>query len=166
MNKKEAAEYLGFTVKNLERYMAQKKIGFQHVKGKFGNEVNFNKEELDRFKIGLAQDKVVISPAIASENSSTSLTSTTISNDSIANLTNEFRLTLQDFYQRLLEQNQQVSLSLGEKLTLSLVEASQLAGLSQGWLRKAIKDNKLKAAKRGKGWNIKRADLETYVKEL
>ncbi len=58
------------------------------------------------------------------------------------------------------------TISLAEKLTLSLADASLLAGLSENWLRKAIKEDKLRAAKRGRGWNIKRVDLEAYVRKL
>lgn len=56
--------------------------------------------------------------------------------------------------------------SLADKLTLSLTEASALSGLSRSFLIGAIHENKLKAAKRGRGWNIKRTDLDIYVKKL
>ena len=52
------------------------------------------------------------------------------------------------------------------KLTLTLKDASKLAGLSKGYLLLAIKSRKLKASKRGRGWNLKRDDLEAWVKKL
>lgn len=55
---------------------------------------------------------------------------------------------------------------LAAKLTLSLKEAARLSGLSAGWLRTAIKHGDLQATKRGRGWNIKRADLEKYISNL
>ncbi len=55
---------------------------------------------------------------------------------------------------------------LSHKLTLSLVEASQLSGLSRGHLRAAIAERKLKAAIIGRGWRMKRGDLESYVRKM
>jgi len=57
--------------------------------------------------------------------------------------------------------------ALGEKLMLSLVEASALSGLSIGHLRDAIHQKKLKARRGlGRGWKLKRTDLDAYVRKL
>ncbi len=58
------------------------------------------------------------------------------------------------------------TISVADKLTLSLVEASQLSGLSRNHLRAAIEDKKLKARIIGRGWKVKRDDLDGYVKKL
>jgi excisionase family DNA binding protein len=55
---------------------------------------------------------------------------------------------------------------VADKLTLSLVEASQLSGLSRNHLRAAIEDKKLKARIIGRGWKIKRDDVDLYVRKL
>ena len=52
------------------------------------------------------------------------------------------------------------------KLTLCLPEAAALSGLSRNYLRQAIKEGNLKSRKIGRGWRIKRADLEAYVRKL
>jgi excisionase family DNA binding protein len=52
---------------------------------------------------------------------------------------------------------------LAHKLTLSLIEASQLSGLSRGHLREAIEQKKLKARIIGRGWRMTRAALDAYV---
>jgi excisionase family DNA binding protein len=52
------------------------------------------------------------------------------------------------------------------KLLLSLPEAAALSGLSRNHLRQAIKDRSLKSRKIGRGWRIKRADLDAYVRKL
>ena len=52
------------------------------------------------------------------------------------------------------------------KLMLSLSEAAALTGLSRNHLRQVIKGGDLKSRKIGRGWRIKRADLEAYVKKL
>jgi excisionase family DNA binding protein len=51
-------------------------------------------------------------------------------------------------------------------LTLSLAEASQLSGLSRNHLRQAIEEKKLKARIIGRGWRVKRDDLDAYVRKL
>jgi excisionase family DNA binding protein len=46
------------------------------------------------------------------------------------------------------------------------MEASQLSGLSRRILRQAIEEKKLKARIIGRGWRVKRADLDAYVMKL
>jgi excisionase family DNA binding protein len=61
----------------------------------------------------------------------------------------------------------QVSIAdAAHKLLLSLPEAAALSGLSRNHLRQAIKEKNLKSRKIGRGWRIKRADLEAYVSKL
>jgi excisionase family DNA binding protein len=57
---------------------------------------------------------------------------------------------------------------LSDKLTLSVAEAAQLTGFSPDLLGDAIKAGRLKAkvVKGRRGWTIKRADLEDYVRKL
>jgi transposase len=53
------------------------------------------------------------------------------------------------------------------KLTFSLEEAAALSGLPESYLLKAIRSGELKASdKRSEGWNIKRWDLEDFVRSL
>jgi excisionase family DNA binding protein len=58
------------------------------------------------------------------------------------------------------------AIPVADKLTLSLIEASQLSGLSRGHLRVAITEKKLKARIIGRGFRVKREDLDLYVKKL
>jgi excisionase family DNA binding protein len=55
---------------------------------------------------------------------------------------------------------------LEAKLTLNLQEASALSGLSRGRLLDAVHSKKLKAKIIGRGWRVKRDDLDAYVKKL
>ena len=52
------------------------------------------------------------------------------------------------------------------KLMLSLPEAAALSGLSSRHLREAMKEGTLKSLRTGKGWRIKRANLDAYVEQL
>ena len=55
---------------------------------------------------------------------------------------------------------------VAHKLMLTLQEAAALSNLSRNHLRQAIKTGTLKAKKIGRGWRIKRADLDAYVSSL
>jgi hypothetical protein len=60
------------------------------------------------------------------------------------------------------------SLSIADKLTLGVADASRLSGLSKESLRTAINAGKLKAkiVAGRRGWTIKRDDLDLYVRKL
>ena len=55
---------------------------------------------------------------------------------------------------------------IADALMLTLSEAAQLSRLSRNHLRAAIEEGKLKARIIGRGWRVKRADLDAYVKKL
>lgn len=56
--------------------------------------------------------------------------------------------------------------AIAQKLMLTLAEASLLSNLSRTHLRHAIQCGKLKGKIIGRGWRIKRADLDIYVRAL
>ena len=58
------------------------------------------------------------------------------------------------------------SVPIHHLLTLSLAEASALSGISRQRLRAAIKDGTLTAQIIGRGYRVKRTDLEDYVDSL
>jgi excisionase family DNA binding protein len=47
-----------------------------------------------------------------------------------------------------------------------LAEAQALTGLSRNVLRTAIDAGELKAKQIGRGWKIKKTDLESYIEKL
>jgi excisionase family DNA binding protein len=55
---------------------------------------------------------------------------------------------------------------LAQKLMLTLADAAALTSLSKDHLSDAIHAGKLKARKLGRGWKIKRDDLDLYVRKL
>ena len=55
MNKKEAAEFLGVSVRALERYIQQGRISVRYEKGKTRPTPNFDPSELETFKTELNQ---------------------------------------------------------------------------------------------------------------
>ena len=59
-----------------------------------------------------------------------------------------------------------LTVPIHHKFTLSLAEASALAGISRSRLRTAIKDGTLTAQVIGRGYRVKRTDKEDYVDSL
>jgi excisionase family DNA binding protein len=56
--------------------------------------------------------------------------------------------------------------TVGQKILLSLKDCRTLTGLSNGHLREAIHGGKLKGKIIGRGFKVKRADLDSYVSKL
>jgi excisionase family DNA binding protein len=170
MNKEQAAAALGITVRTLQRHMAAHRIGFAIRKTATGEEATFSAEEVARFKAqrdALTEtvtpaanvSEVVRAPSQALEHVSNSQT--------IEALGRAIADALQATQTHANGTGGAVSITdLAHKLTLSLMEASQLSGLSRGHLRDAIENRKLKARIIGRGWRVKRDDLEAYVKKL
>jgi excisionase family DNA binding protein len=164
LNKEEAASFLGVSVRALQRYAAQGKLSVTYTRGARGQVAQFNEEDLQAFKQQLSQPAYPQRPAFAASYDKLgpqAVAPVTASGLVPAALGERLITALEK-----LQPNGHVTISLGDKLTLSLKEAALLAGLSRSFLLDAIHSKKLKAAKRGRGWNIKRADLEMYIRKL
>ena len=166
MNKKEAAEFLGVSVRALERYVQQGRIGVRYEKGKTRSIARFETSELEAFKVELSQP--TYRPAIETRQIPTNERVETSSEMIYSGEVSEFGEVraieqLATIIEKLLQER---SLLVGDKLLLTLSEAQLLTGLSRKALRDAIADGKLKAKVMGRSWRIKRSDLEDFVDEL
>jgi excisionase family DNA binding protein len=74
--------------------------------------------------------------------------------------------TLEALLQARLDAQRLTVADIAQKLVLTLAEASILSNLSRTHLREAISCGKLKGKIIGRGWRIKRADLDIYVRSL
>lgn len=165
MNKEEAAKFLGVSVRAVQRYAAAGKLSVTYTRGARGQVAQFNQEELERLKQQLSEPVYPQRPAIAESGDNHG-------QEAVAPVTPQALVTQEAFADRLIETLEALKpestppVFVAYKLTLNLKEAAQLAGLSRGFLLEAIHDGTLKAAKRGRGWNIKRTDLDAYVNKL
>jgi excisionase family DNA binding protein len=162
MNKEEVANYLGVSVRAVERYTKDGKltVAAYEKQSRGGQKAIYDQVQVELLKIEMSQPKAMEMKEKQSDSSLVGVVSEKDKNLLIAQ-TDRFMGIFERIESKLNNQT-----SLGDKLTLSLAEAAQLAGLSKGYLKKAIDGGELKAAKRGKGWNIKRSDLEEWVKGL
>ena len=174
MNIKEAAGHLGISVKTLERRIADGDISVAYVPGATGKQRTFDRAELDRFKQAEA-DKLVATSYVARPRVAPVVSDASDSPAMLQRLNGGHNSgALFELVAAIEQATATVSalradaaaVPLADKLTLSLVEAAQLSGLSRGHLREAITGKKLKARIIGRGWKVKRSDLDKYVSRL
>jgi excisionase family DNA binding protein len=64
------------------------------------------------------------------------------------------------------EEPRSASVRVSEKILINLSDCRSLTGLSEATLRDAIKSKKLKAKIIGRGWKVKRQDLDEFINNL
>ncbi|PLZ95290.1 DNA-binding protein [Fischerella thermalis CCMEE 5268] len=167
MNKQEAAEFLGVSVRALERYVQQGRIGVRYKKGKTRPTANFDPTELEAFKEELNQP--TYKGAIETRQIATDKQQQT---DKLVHQAGEIDdLVVVDHLSSIIEtlltrSDRQPTVPVSAKLLLTLAEAQALTGLSREFLRDAIVKGKLAGHVIGKSWRIKRSDLEAYIDNL
>ena len=185
MNKQQAADFLGISARTLERAVKKSSIAARYEKGKTSDVLVFDEEELKRYKTEL--DKPTHLPTVdrASEaatptNRMETPTNFANSDNGLATFgelspesANGMGLALLQALSQLQPGAVAASQESGppgtppaQKLLLSLGEAQSYSGLSRANLMEAIHDESLAAKIIGRGWKIKRRDLENYVEAL
>lgn len=169
LTKQQAAEFLGVNVRTLERYTQEGKIGSRYEKGKTRSVVVYDEKELQAFKAALETTtyKPAVDPTPTNPNSDETALSKFIEGTQQLHLLTGLN-TVADVLKAIREEQEidRLIVPIHHKLTLSLAEASALSGLSRSRLRAAIKDGTLTAQIIGRGYRVKRTDLEDYVDSL
>jgi excisionase family DNA binding protein len=160
MNKQEAADFLGISVRTLERHVARGELSVSYTRGSQGRERTFDRGELERFKESQAATTYVARPRVApvaSDGASTALVP----------VERARALQLTERKERRQLASSEVTITdLAAKLMLTRAEAARLSGLPRTLIKAAIAEGKLNAHLTGAGWRVKRADLETYVRKF
>ncbi|MBD2255646.1 helix-turn-helix domain-containing protein [Nostoc parmelioides] len=179
MNKQEAAEFLGVSVRALERYVQQGRISVKYEKGKTRPTANFDPAELEAFKAELNQP--TIKPSVEARQIATNqqlqTANITYQSGEITRFDEVDEISefgeigaiekLSSIIELLLGKgDNQPIVPIADKLLLTLPESQALTGLSKEVLRGAITSGELKAKVIGKSWRIKRTDLEAYIDQL
>jgi excisionase family DNA binding protein len=170
MTKQQAADYLGVTIRSIEAYAAKGKLTPMRAKGTRGDITVYNEEELARLKQEREQASYVpnfaaLAPrpqqqAIAPQPPSFDWTSWL--------LTRLSDPQFMDAIGKLVEviAKHSAATKTADRLALTLKEASDLSGLSTTTLRNDIHSGELKAKIIGRGWKIRRADLDSYMSRV
>jgi excisionase family DNA binding protein len=160
MNKKQAAAFLGVTIRSIEGYATKGKLTPAKAKGERGDITVYDESELEKLKAEREQIVFVERPE------SQALTPVEQSPGTALEIRREIDETRQALLAYLHGQKSQSQASVGEKVMLRLADAAALSSLSENHLREAIKAGKLKGRIIGRGYKIKRPDLDLYIKKL
>jgi excisionase family DNA binding protein len=161
MNKKQAAEYLGISTRALERHVSLGHAGVRYVKGRTGDEAFFDETELRQLKAQIDSRKAPRA-SVTQDTGELAPESSALVRGSDSGLS-----MLKALIEATQEKsNERPAASVGEKIMLTLTDAAALTSLSAGHLRAAIHAGKLKGKIIGRGYKIKRDDLNAYVKKL
>jgi excisionase family DNA binding protein len=146
MNKKDTSELLGVSTRLVEKYASEGRLGeVTYVRGKTGKQADYDREAVERLK------QVLESPDTA-----------------IATKTPDARLIVASLVEAMTsrEESRSASVRVSEKLLLAVSDCRLLTGLSEQSLREAIHAGKLKAKIIGRGYKVKRQDLDEFIKQL
>jgi excisionase family DNA binding protein len=157
MNKEEARKELGISVRSLQRLVQSEKISVRYKRGESGKqEAIFNPEEIENYKRG--RDAEIIKPSVATTRDTALARSDMATGD-----TSLARNVIETIFNLGL---QKPAVAIADKPLLKLDEAAALTGLSRQFLRQAIEDGKLKGRIIGRGFRVKRGDLDEFIKKL
>jgi excisionase family DNA binding protein len=155
LTKHAAAERLGVSIRAIENYSAKGKLHPKYATGRRGKIALFDEAEVDRLKD--ERGEVVFSPRPPKVTAESALTLASESPQ---------RLAFLETVRAALTTSGGSTLSIGDKIILTLSDAAQLTSLSQNHLRQAIKAGNLKARIVGRGYKIKRSDLNDFAAKL
>jgi len=156
MNKAEVCAALGVSDRTVQRLTSQGRLPCRYENAPNGG----------RRPVYEAADVEKVKGEMAAGSATTSLAMTGRSSTRAGGMTiEELALILGTVVTRAQPPAPQIAIT--DKLTLTLAEAAELSGLSRGFLREAIGKKKLRGIRgAGRGFRIKRADLETFVRGL
>ncbi len=146
MDKKEVAEHLNISVRLVERYASEGRLGeVKYVRGKTSKRAEYDRKAVENLKTIL-------------ESPDTALTAPKP----------DARLFVAELVEAMVKRDEHRSASVrtSEKLLLNLNDCRLLTGLSDANLRDAIKAGTLKAKIIGRGYKVKRADLDEFINNL
>ena len=165
MTKDEVAELLEVSTRQVERFTSAGRLSVTYERGTTRKVPVYVRSDVERLKDEIENTTHARPAFVPAESQQTGIA--TISDRGASQLSELVAILRDAADSSRQREDQPASITdLAHKLTLSLMEASQLSGLSRGHLRQAIEEKKLKARIIGRGWRVKRDDLEAYVKKL
>ncbi len=162
MNKKEVSEFLGVSTRLVEKYASDGRLGeVTYIRGKTGKQAEYNREAVETLKTAL-------------ESPDTSLATTTpdarlFAAQLVEAIATREQASIEAIRGLLLESGEQsrsASIRVSEKILLNLTDCRTLTGLSDNFLREAIHSGTLKAKIIGRGYKVKRQDLDEFINNL
>jgi excisionase family DNA binding protein len=152
MNKKEAAEKLGVSIRLVERYASEGRLGeVTYIRGRTGKQADYSEEVVEQLRQELEAPVTAV-------------------NASVGMARIDAQRGLAEVFSRLLDgssvHTRGASVRTSEMLLLSPREAAHLANLPISYIKAAIKENRLPVRRIGRAQRIKREDLDSFVRDL
>jgi excisionase family DNA binding protein len=173
MTKQEAADYLGCSVRQLERYTSENRIGVRYEKGRTRPSPVYEESEVAAFKAALETPvyRGVVTSAEAPPIESRQLATQSDGGLSALSQAAQFeamaRVLAAAIHRNADSEKRALTVpEIAAKPLLKLDEAATLTGLSRATLRTAIAGGELEAKQIGRAWRIKRAALDRYIEGL
>ncbi len=164
MKKFDAAKFLDISEKTLERLVKNGEISSKLEKGKTRDVVVFDDEELKAFKEKRESSKH--RPAFSSSNDSSAQDSLSLITTKADNIDRQTQtLEFLEVLRNTLTLQKSV-VPIADKILLTIKECRALTGLSEQAIRDAIRDETLKARVVGRGFKVKRTDLDGFISKL
>ena len=162
MNKKEASEFLGVSIRLVEKYAAEGRLGkITYIRGKTGKQAEYNQDAVEKLKAALESPDTALTT-----NSPDARLFVAQLVEAIASREQAHVEAIRGLLSGSSEELRSASVRVSEKILLNLSDCRLLTGLSEQTLREAIKSEKLKAKIIGRGWKVKRQDLDEFVTDL
>ena len=147
MTRTQAAQYLQVSPRTINNYIKRGELAVRYINGKYGQEAQFEKSDLDAFR--KAKEVPTFKP---SNNDNLPIPRGINTSQGVALASPRNRPLL--------------ITEIAAKPLLKLDEAALLTGLSKDFLRGKIREERLKAAKVSGAWRIRTADINEFVAEL
>jgi len=161
MTKKEVADFLGISIRLVERYSKENKLGeVSYVRGKTGREARYDQEAIERFKAEhdaprLRPEQPTLQPVGALV-------------PAVREQQDRLITALESIATNQANGHDRPTVAIESKPLLKLKEAQALTGLSRGKLIDAIEVGKLHAVARDTPrapYRVKRSALDAYIEK-
>ncbi len=162
MNKKKAAEFLGVSTRLVEKYASEGRLGeVTYVRGKTGKQAEYDQTAVENLKKQLESPDTAIAP----KNPDARLFVAQLL-EAMATREQAHIEAIRGLLSGTSEEPRSASVRVSEKILLNLTDCRLLTRLSETSLREAIKSGELRAKIIGRGWKVKRQDLDEFVSNL
>ncbi len=162
MNKKAASEILGVSIRLVEKYAAEGRLGeITYVRGRTGKQAEYSQDAVEKLKASLESPDTALTT-----NSPDARLFVAQLVEAMASREQAHVEAIRGLLSGSSEETRSASVRVSEKILLNLTDCRALTGLSQATLKEAFKSKKLKAKIIGRGWKVKRSDLDKFIDKL
>ncbi len=159
--KEKAAKYVGCSVRSLENYTKQGRIGVKYEKSKTRPVAVYSRVELDRLKAEL--NSTLYAPAVTTQEEGKR--GSIVRREPAAELALVFSKLFEAIQEQAGMEKEPSIVELAHMPLLKLKEAQRYSNLSRTELLEAIEADELKATESAGEWKIRREVLEEYIRK-